>query len=285
MSHMLASVLSRQYYEAKHDENLMDRIRSELGDKLEYLCIRLFQGARGQVGGPPFDAEAVATSLYEEGPNKWGTDPREFIDALTNHTLLQVREICKAYERKYNSSLESVIQSEFSGEFEKALVSLLYDPIDLYCRNLKEATDGLGTTESVISRILGGNDKATVQLIAKRYFEKYDESLVAVLNSELFYDYRNACVTYVETSDITGGVEEKLTALELDAHNPPPPPAPRKRATPPSPPPKKEKPEDEMSGAEAAVLVGCFTAAVLIGGPVVVVGFGVLVIAAAIVTA
>ncbi len=36
----------------------------------------------------------------------------------------------------------------------------LRDPIDVKCEKLKKATDGLGTDESVLNRILGGRDIA-----------------------------------------------------------------------------------------------------------------------------
>ncbi len=272
----------RAYYEAHYDENLLDRIRDELGSSLEHLTLRMFAGSRGQADAPPFYANDVATQLHNEGPNTWFTDPHTFIDVLTNHTLLQMRQVCEAYERLFNASLESCIVSEFSGPLEKALVSLLHDPIDLYCRQLKEATDGLGTVESVISRVLGGNDKATVHLIAQRYYEKYNVTLVHLLSDELFYDYRNACITYVQTSDITGGLEEKLTSLAVEAHDPPPPPAAPKRAPPP-PPPKSKNSEARMNAGEAAgaaalgagLVVG-FAAATLVAGPVGFIIFGVV---------
>lgn len=267
---------ARAYYEKRYDENLLDRIRSELSGGLEYLVLRMFNGSRGR----PDNGEVIANHEAEVIGNgfqngTWTSDATQFVDKLTEFSVDELKPIQAAYEQIYSESLELSIKKHFSGSLEIALVSLLFDPIDLYCRYIKAATDGVGCDEATISRILGGNDKAIVHRIAKRYFEKYDVQLTQLLSEELFYDYRNACMTYVATADVTGGVEEKLTALVLESHNPPPPPPPKR-----TPPPKTTFYERNKGGLETAgkVALGAglvigLGAAVLVAGPVgVVVG-------------
>jgi hypothetical protein len=133
----------------------MDRLRSELGGGLEYLVVRLFSGGRGRSDGSPFDAEIVAQRLHDSAAS-WGSDPNGFTDILTSCSVEECKLVADAYERLFSKSLEATIKSEFRGAVEKAFLFLISDPIDSYCRLLKDATDGVGTTEDVINRILGG---------------------------------------------------------------------------------------------------------------------------------
>jgi hypothetical protein len=226
---MLHLIVDSEYYERFYDENLMDRIRAELGANMENLCCKLVAGCRNRTypqpaSSPSFNARAVAERLYAGGEGKWGTDEGAFIDILISHTAAELKSIMDHYDSSYNNSLERTIQSEFSGEIERALVGLLYPPEDFYCRLLKDATSGIGTDESTVSRILGAHDKVAVHKIAERYFQKYDEKLVDMLSGELYYDYRVACMTYVQTSDITDGMEDRLAAMEIANTEPAPKP-------------------------------------------------------------
>lgn len=206
---------ARRYYEQRYDAGLLDRIRSELGGSLAYLCVRLLEGARGHAEeGKNLveSAEFVADELYKGGAARWGTDEKAFIDVLTKYNLAEIREIGAAYEKKRSTSLEAAIKSEFSGDLETALIALINDPIDFYCRRLKEAAKGMGTDEGTINRILGGNDKPTVHAIAARYFQKYNTKLVDMLESELSGDYKSAVVNWVSTGDYTDGLETRAAS-------------------------------------------------------------------------
>jgi hypothetical protein len=203
---------ARRYYEQRYDSGLLDRIRSEMGGSLAYLCVRLLEGVRGHAEegrNLVESAEFVADELHKGGAARWGTDEKAFIDILTKYNLAEIREIASAYERRHSTSLEAAIKSEFSGDLETALIALINDPIDFFCRRLKEAAKGLGTDEATINRILGGNDKPTVHAIAARYLQKYNKRLVDMLESELSGDYKSAVVHWVSTGDYTDGLETR----------------------------------------------------------------------------
>lgn len=82
---------------------------------------------------------------------------------------------------------------------------LLRDPADIYCQKIKVATDGMGTDQNTLSRIIGGHDKIFVRDIASRYKSKYNVDLNTLLKKELGDgDYSNAVLTWVNGSDPTG---------------------------------------------------------------------------------
>lgn len=130
------------------------------------------------------------------------------MEILTGHSVEQLLEVSKAYEMQFECSLEKAIASEFSGDAKEVLQLLLLSPVDIYCRKLQKGTVGrLGTDEWTINRIIGGNDKETVHLIASQYFSKYSRSLVEDLRGELSGDYRSAVLTYICTSHPDGGLD------------------------------------------------------------------------------
>lgn len=51
--------------------------------------------------------------------------------------LFQMKLISDAFERRHQRSLESAVKSALSGSEEMAVLALLSDPIDFYCRTLK----------------------------------------------------------------------------------------------------------------------------------------------------
>jgi annexin A7/11 len=111
----------------------------------------------------------------------YGTRDAAYVKIFSTLTFDQLQEVSRSYERLFNSSLMEAVESEFIGDLELALTSLLCDPIDLFCKKLKVAVVGMGTDEDVINRIIGGSGKARVKKIANRYFEKYDKNLAIAL--------------------------------------------------------------------------------------------------------
>lgn len=149
--------------------------------------------------------------MHRAGAAKLGTNEDLFIDVFSSHSAEELAIVADTYDKMFNHSLDSAIRSEFSGSIRDALISLLYSPLDLACRQLKSSSvDTIGTDEKAICRIIGGNDKGTVQAIALRYFEKYDSKLADDLEGELSGDFREAVLTYIRSSDVTGGTEELI---------------------------------------------------------------------------
>jgi hypothetical protein len=167
----------------------------------------------------------LAKELHDAGAGRFGTQEEKFVDIFTGHSVEQMKAIAHAYDVQSGNSLERAVSSEFGGDAEKILQLLLLDPVDIYCRMLKKAMDGMGTNESAICRIIGGNEKETVQQITQRYQAKYNTSLVDYIASELSGDFKSAVVAYICTSDVSGGLEAINRLDPPPAMRPPPAPA------------------------------------------------------------
>jgi hypothetical protein len=203
----------RTHFEDRTDKSLSDRIHSELSSSLKRLCLRLVQGPRGT--STDFDPESVAAALYESGAGQFGTDEATIVDVFTSQSLEQMKEVSAAYENAYGTSLVAAVESEFSGNLKNALLGLLTDPLDTFCRSLKSAGSGMfGTDEELINRVIGGNDKRTVKKIAARYFEKYDLDLAQEMAKELSGGYKKAVTAYISHADPTKGLEDDRVDAE-----------------------------------------------------------------------
>ena len=82
-------------------------------------------------------------------------------------------------------SLANLIEGEMGGSLEWAMLLRLESPIDASCRLLRYAMDGVGTSEDIIARVIGGAEKEDVQKIRERYDEKYSRDLMADFEDEL----------------------------------------------------------------------------------------------------
>uniref|UniRef100_A0A8D2AUQ4 Annexin n=1 Tax=Sciurus vulgaris TaxID=55149 RepID=A0A8D2AUQ4_SCIVU len=94
--------------------DLTETLKSELSGKFERLIVALMY--------PPYRYEAKELHDAMKG---LGTKEGVIIEILASRTKHQLREIMKAYEEDYGSSLEEDIQADTSGYLERILVCLL----------------------------------------------------------------------------------------------------------------------------------------------------------------
>lgn len=116
-------------------------------------------------------------------------------------------------------SLTATLESKLSGALEEGMLGLFMDPIDQLCLKLKGATDGMGTDEDTITRIIGGKDKEKAKSIARRYQEKYNVDFRALIQREVGGNYQRAILTWLDGSDPTNGwapATDGSVAAEID---------------------------------------------------------------------
>ena len=188
-------------WEGRHDKSLVDRIRSELHGANETLALELLKGERDECGKADEKLAVNQADQLAAGAKGWGTDTNAFIQVLAKNSPKQNRAVRSAYEKKHNKSLESLIEREMSGNLKKCMLALLLPPADYYAKRLKEAFKGLGTSDRVVCRVLGGHDKADVLAIAKRYHEKYGKHLKDSLKSECSGNYKRVAMAWVSLPD------------------------------------------------------------------------------------
>nr|CAA05364.1 annexin VIII [Mus musculus] len=101
-------------FKAQFGKDLTETLKSELSGKFERLIVALMY--------PPYSYEAKELHDAMKG---LGTKEGVIIEILASRTKNQLREIMKAYEEDYGSTLEEDIQGDTSGYLERILVCLL----------------------------------------------------------------------------------------------------------------------------------------------------------------
>uniref|UniRef100_A0AAQ6IBD8 Annexin n=1 Tax=Anabas testudineus TaxID=64144 RepID=A0AAQ6IBD8_ANATE len=140
-------------------------------------------------------AKVDAKALYEAGENKWGTDEDKFIDILCHRSIPQLRQTLIEYKNICKKTLQESIESEMSGNLEKLLVAVVKcvksTPV-YFAERLYESMKGLGTTESVVTRILVCRSEIDLMDIRAEYKKLYGCSLYSYLESDVSGSYGNA---------------------------------------------------------------------------------------------
>ncbi|XP_075518630.1 annexin D5-like isoform X2 [Primulina tabacum] len=138
-------------------------------------------------------AEQDATSLYKAGEKKVGTDENTFIRIFCERSRAHLAAVSSAYNRLYGRSLQKVVKSETSGNFEFALLTVLRcaeNPGKYFAKVLHKAMKGMGTDESTLTRVIVTRAEIEMQYIKAEYHKKYGKSLNDAVQSETTRHYR-----------------------------------------------------------------------------------------------
>ena len=133
-----------------------------------------------------------------------------------------------------------------SGNLSKCLQALLLPAADYFAMRLKQAFKGLGTSDRVVCRVLGGHDKPDVVAIAKAYQRKYGKHLQDSIKSECSGNYKRLAIAWFTLPDGLADPDAPLDIpdepAEEEKGDPPADPEPEEPDTPPAPPPPYQAP-------------------------------------------
>ncbi|KAF7261502.1 hypothetical protein EG68_01072 [Paragonimus skrjabini miyazakii] len=166
-------------------------IKEDLSGDFERLAVALLQGAREELSQEQVEmlkrqgiqgilnkqlVNKDVEDLYKAGEDRMGTDEGTFIRILSTRNVWHLQAVSKLYEQKTKKSLMETIESETSGTFERALKLTLLtclNRIEAYATLLKEAMDGLGTTDSTLMRIVATRCEVRMDQIELAHIHKY----------------------------------------------------------------------------------------------------------------
>lgn len=200
-------------FKAQFGKDLTETLKSELSGKFERLIVALMY--------PPYRYEAKELHDAMKG---LGTKEGVIIEILASRTKNQLREIMKAYEEDYGSTLEEDIQGDTSGYLERILVCLLQG-----CRDdvsgfvdpglaLQDAQDLFAAGE----KILGTDEMKFITILCTRsathlmrVFEEYEKiankSIEDSIKSETHGSLEEAMLTVVKcTRNVHSYFAERL---------------------------------------------------------------------------
>ncbi|XP_057591137.1 annexin A8 [Hippopotamus amphibius kiboko] len=187
-------------FKAQFGKDLTETLKSELSGKFERLITALMY--------PPYRYEAK--ELYD-AMKGLGTKEGVIIEILASRTKTQLREIMKAYEEDYGSSLEEDIQADTSGYLERILVCLLQgsrDDLNGFvdpglalqdAQDLYEAGEKIrGTDEMKFITILCTRSATHLMRVFEEYEKIANKSIEDSIKSETHGSLEEAMLTVVK---------------------------------------------------------------------------------------
>lgn len=146
----------------------------------------------------------------------FGCDEKALIEVLCRRNNQQRQEIAKVFKTNFGKDLIENIQSETRGNFENLLVALLTPTLDFYCKEIKDAMDGIGTDEQVLIEILCTLSNYEINLIKAHYNKLYGQDLESALIGETSGNFKRLLVSLCTANRDESG-DTDLDSAKADA--------------------------------------------------------------------
>ncbi|GBG69630.1 hypothetical protein CBR_g4460 [Chara braunii] len=141
----------------------------------------------------------LAQALYEAGPARWGTDEGTYIQILTTENPDALRAVFREFEALYGQSLFAVMDKEFSGSFQKDMLTLskfLIDPPRVFADIIRKALTGVRTDEEDLIRAIIARKDIDLREIMEVY-EAQGGSLMEDVESKTRGDLRSLLMAVI----------------------------------------------------------------------------------------
>ena len=188
----------KYYYNQKFKRDLIADLKSELSGKFEDAVLALFDD--------PYVYDAKSLRKAMKGA---GTDEDTCIEILCTRPNWYLRNIITAYGNLFKADLIKDIQSDFSGNLQKILVSILncsrsenaqpnHQIIENYAQQLiKGGIKRLGTDEKLFIDILTKCSTQELQYLSQVYQQLAKESLLKSIDKEFSGNLKKTLKTII----------------------------------------------------------------------------------------
>lgn len=192
--------IKQAYHETFH-KSVESDVKGDLSMKTERLFALVMQATRNEESAPitPAELERDCNELHRATDGRIGTDQIQVCSILSQRSDGQVRAIAQMYQQKYGITLHKVIEKEFSGHMEAALLLMIgraCDPAMTEAELLEAAMAGLGTKDNLlVNRIIRNHwNPAQKDQVKRAYAHRYKRDLISRVKGEVSGHYRELMV-------------------------------------------------------------------------------------------
>ena len=188
----------KKVYKEKYKKDLEEDIVGDTSNNFRKLLVSLLQCKRSRNERPDKDqCEKLAKELYNAGEKKLGTDEPVFNKIFALSSPQELIYIAREYNKLTGNTLVTAIDNEFSGDIKKLLKTVLYvliSPSEYFATRIRDAIKGLGTKETILTRVMVTRAEIDLPKI-KQYYEKlYGKNMLEDIKDDVSGNYKKLLV-------------------------------------------------------------------------------------------
>ncbi|KAM9735620.1 annexin A4 isoform 2-T3 [Menidia menidia] len=181
-------------YKKENGKSLEDAVVGDTSGMFQRVLVSLLTAGRDE-SDTVDEAQAVkdAKDIYEAGEARWGTDEVKFLTVLCVRNRKHLLRVFEEYKKISGREIEDSIKREMSGCLEDvflAIVKCMRDKTAFFAERLYKSMKGLGTTDSVLIRIMVSRAEIDMLDIKAQFLKIYGKTLYSFIKGDTSGDYR-----------------------------------------------------------------------------------------------
>ncbi|XP_037122535.1 annexin A4 [Syngnathus acus] len=181
-------------YKKQHGKNLEEDVCGDTSGMFQRVLVSLLTAGRDE-SDKVNEALVLqdAKEIYEAGEARWGTDEVKFLTVLCVRNKKHLLRVFEEYQKISGKDIEESIKREMSGCLEDvflAIVKCIRNKHAFFAERLYKSMKGLGTTDSVLIRIMVSRAEIDMLDIKAQFLKMYGKSLHSFIKGDTSGDYR-----------------------------------------------------------------------------------------------
>uniref|UniRef100_A0A8C1Z1K4 Annexin n=1 Tax=Cyprinus carpio TaxID=7962 RepID=A0A8C1Z1K4_CYPCA len=167
-------------YKKEHGKSLEDDVCGDTSGMFQRVLVSLL-------------AVNKTPDIYEAGEARWGTDEVKFLTVLSVRNRNHLLRVFQEYQKISGRDIEDSIKREMSGCLEDvflAIVKCMKNKPAFFAERLYKSMKGLGTTDSVLIRIMVARAEIDMLDIKAEFLKMYGKTLHSFIKGDTSGDYR-----------------------------------------------------------------------------------------------
>ncbi|XP_077479277.1 annexin A4 [Stigmatopora argus] len=184
-----------EVYKKQYGKKLEDDVIGDTSGMFQRVLVSLLTAGREE-GDQVNEAQALqdAKEIYEAGEARWGTDEVKFLTVLCVRNHKHLLRVFEEYQKISGRDIEESIKREMSGSLEGvflAIVKCIRNKQAFFAERLYKSMKGLGTTDTVLIRIMVSRAEIDMLDIKAQFLKMYGKTLHSFIKGDTSGDYRN----------------------------------------------------------------------------------------------
>lgn len=171
----------KRVFKEEYQTELEDVIKDETSGDFTSALLAMLKANKDESMEVNQDlAQRDAEVLFEAGENTKGINVSAFIDILTTRSGPQLSKTFQHYASVSDVTLPKALDMELGGDIEDCLIDIVkcsWNKSAFFAEKLHKATEGHGTCEDTLIRVLVSRSEVDLKKIVQEYRAMYDVSL------------------------------------------------------------------------------------------------------------